>query len=189
MRTDIIEFIAEDLQIKRLDSESNIAFQSRVVYSAISQWIKELVIQNYRDEDQLTGSTKASVTKQSSDKINLFLELIPETKTWFDYLSGTDIARIVRENLELVGEIRVSDFNNRIAVCETNRINITPMSAIALGSYSESKGIASGLGMLHQASEEYHSTVATRFDENTNRMYQQKYNWEKCLSVDECKIF
>lgn len=189
MSTDIIEIIAADLHIKRIDSESNLAFRSRVTYSAISQWVKELVIQNYKDEIQLTGSTKASVTKQSSDKINLFLELVPETRSWFDFLSGTEIARIVRESLELVGEVRESDFNNRLAVCENNKINITPEAAIALGGYSDSKGVSSGLGMLHQASEEYHSTATTRFDENTNRMYQQKYNWEKCLSIDGYERF
>ncbi|MBQ6628153.1 MAG: hypothetical protein IJH65_04980 [Methanobrevibacter sp.] len=190
MNNRAIDIIASDLKIEKLLSESDSQFFARVVYSAMSQWVKEITIQKCIEQLPNHTCSKASVTRQSSELLGTLFDVFPESKSWYGNGDLIEISRMIRESLESVGDISEIDFESRIAVSNSASINISEESAILLGRYTDGLRYASGLGIICALSEDSKKNDGTRFDEETDRIYEiNQKNGDRINDIDGYEMF
>ena len=104
----IIDAIASDLQIEKAGFENDSQYFSRVIYSAMAQWVKEITLQNCVEQSPNFSCSKATVTRQSAEVLGTLLDVVPEARPWFANLEMHEASRMIRECLESVGDIAVN---------------------------------------------------------------------------------
>ncbi|MDD4254460.1 MAG: hypothetical protein PHP59_03700 [Methanofollis sp.] len=105
------EIIAQGLGISRFSCEDKNAYIARVLYSAISEWIKTAVLDRCiedREEYQDTKDTlytKHHVTRKCNIILSAYLDLYPEVKKWFypEDKPNFQPAKKIQERLEYAG--------------------------------------------------------------------------------------
>ena len=186
----IIDTIASDLQIEKVAFENDSQFFSRVIYSAMAQWVKEITLQNCIGQSQSFSCSKATATRQSADLLGTLLDVVPEAKSWFANLELLEVSRMIRECLESVGDLVINGFDNRITVCKNTRLGISDDHAIILGKYMGGNRSASGLGLISDCSGLEKSVAHSRFDPESERIYElNTKNGSRVTDIEGYEIF
>lgn len=146
---DILKQIINDLKIRQYDGEKLNLYISRVVYSALSFWIRTSTL----DEDILQqsskkiGVSKVHILNRCRPFIDNMIELYPEIYQWF-YPEGSkeDPIVTIRERLYGGGELVDVGFNTDLALpnykeCIVNkRVNI--IRGLNSGCFQKITGLA-----------------------------------------------
>lgn len=116
---DVLIRIVNELKIQRHDKESRGQYISRIVYSALSMWIRVSTL----DEDILeqslgkTGVSKIHITNACKPFLDNMIELYPEIYEWFyPEDSEENPIVIVRDRLYQGGELVNIGFNTDLAL-------------------------------------------------------------------------
>lgn len=186
----VVDAIASDLQIEKAAFENDSQFFSRVIYSAMAQWVKEITLQNCAEQSPNYSCSKATVTRQSAEILGTLLDVVPESKPWFANLELLDVSRMIREGLENVGDLVDSGFDNKITVCNNTRLCISNENAIMLGKYMGGNRSASGLGLISGCSGIEKTAAHTRFDPESRRIYElNTKNGDRVSDIEEYEVF
>lgn len=107
-RLQIINQINKDLKIQRYSSERERDYIARVIYSALSMWIRHSILDKdiLIESKDVRGVSKIHILNRCSFFIEKILGLFPECNDWFypDEKKGNPIA-IVRDRLNNSGEL------------------------------------------------------------------------------------
>ena len=85
MNDKTVDQISSDLKIHRFTEETVQLFECRVLYSAISCWIKAIAMDcpvSSRDGGG-SGVSRRHIFDRSSSIIEIMCKMFPETKEWF----------------------------------------------------------------------------------------------------------
>lgn len=98
--------------------ESLDKFQARIIYSAISYWIRvNTISDDFKSiSKDLIGVSKLKNTLDSSITLNAFFEIFPNTRDWFCGYKTEELISKIRTILESVGEL--ISHENRIVLTD-----------------------------------------------------------------------
>lgn len=83
----IINKMATDLGIYRYHDEEITAFKCRVIYSAMSSWIKAIAMDQPigSKENHLSGVSRRHIYERGNAVLESLIKMNPETSSWFDF--------------------------------------------------------------------------------------------------------
>lgn len=107
MNSDIINAMENDMKIIPYLGEKNISYKSRLIYSALSNWLR------ITTQDELYGEngskSKVYILNRGREILSSFVEVVPETLQYFSDESqrfiADDVIRDIREKMLIAGEI------------------------------------------------------------------------------------
>lgn len=104
MAGQLLQAIATDLNLKQYQNETATAFSSRVLYSAMSCWIKTACLDNSISGE--IGVSRRHILSRCTPVLSEFLKRMPECVSWFEP-DGTDeqSVSIIRSRLLRSGDI------------------------------------------------------------------------------------
>ena len=121
-----LDRMSSDLRIHRYTGESVQLFKCRVLYSAVSSWIKTIAMDraiSSRD-GEFSGVSRRHIFDRSSSIIETMCKMFPETKGWFFH--GEDHpSNIIRTRLINHGDLLNEGFDTYLALSTIKRIQIT----------------------------------------------------------------
>lgn len=153
---DVLVSIVNDLKIQRHDKESRSQYISRIVYSALSMWIRISTL----DEDILeqspseTGVSKIHIINACKPFLDNMIELYPEIYEWF-YPKDSDENPIVivRDRLYQGGELVHIGFNTDLALPPYQECNVSEEVGIIRGVNRSGFKTVTGLTQLTRLEE------------------------------------
>lgn len=89
LEQELLKQMSNDMGITQFQEEDETQYQTRLLYSGMSLWIKTSCNDTYQDdslegyEAETSRATKHAVTKKCQKIFDTYLELFPNLKTWF----------------------------------------------------------------------------------------------------------
>jgi len=148
----LLSKMATDMNLFRFSNETEHNFSARVLYSAMSLWMKTIVLDNSEDNvDAVTSVSKKYHTEHSEQILTQFLEFFPELECWFYNNEQADKLdspiKTLQERLILSEELSESIDNNRLVPVEPKKVQISEnyLRCVGLhnGLFSQFNGITS----------------------------------------------
>lgn len=151
----LLQAIATDLNLKQYQNETATEFSSRVLYSAMSCWIKTACLDNSISGE--IGVSRRHILSRCTPVLSEFLKRMPECVSWFEP-DGTDEqpVSIIRSRLLRSGDIVNVGFNTNIALADENCEELIPGVIWKRGTLLQKGCTYSGISAL-----EYDEKVAT----------------------------
>lgn len=142
--------IAKDMRINRFLNENENDFISRVIYSALSEWVKASTFdRKIDDQEGVTdvGCTKHHITRKCGDILDSFLEVYPQLKSYFFPTDEKDPKPIQEiQNRLMLGGVLVSGENNTVQLPQKKYGFISEYLYFERGIFFEIGKQVSGLG-------------------------------------------
>lgn len=158
----IIKRIATDLRIRRAPGEKQECFFSRIVYSALSMWIRYSTL----DEDIFDhsagkiGMSKRYILNKCQTFIDNMIELYPSIESWFyPEKENVNPTEIVRNRLHQCGELVDVGFFTDIALPYYEECSINEKVSVVRGIRSEAISKMTGLAQIKYVEKEDHNSV------------------------------
>lgn len=157
-REDVLNKINRDLNIVRYDGESKNEYLSRIIYSALSMWVRYSTLDHdfFPTARKGTGVSKKYVIYRCKPFLKQMLKLFPESRNWF-YPQGEDSDNpitIVRDRLYHSGQLLDVGFKNRVGLPEADECAVDSRIAIRKGVIPKPFSHLSGLAQIIVQSEE-----------------------------------
>ncbi|WP_268625859.1 hypothetical protein [Paenibacillus alvei] len=162
MNNTVIKRIAADLRVRRVPDEKQEYFYSRIVYSALSMWIRYSTL----DEDifdhsvEKIGMSKRYILNKCQTFVDNMIELYPCIESWFyPEKQDTNPTEIVRNRLHQCGELVDVGFFTDVALPDYEECSINEKVRIIRGIPSEGLYRMTGLAQLKVSEKENHNSV------------------------------
>lgn len=104
MKDSLIEKMSRDLNIKKNNLEKDSEFYARLIYSALSEWLKVFTLDKVNEDDSELKS-KHYLTARGKRLLMSFLELFPECNNYFFPDTQTNPLEIIRNNMLCSGDL------------------------------------------------------------------------------------
>lgn len=115
----IIDKIAADLGIYRYHDEDLTAYKCRVIYSAMSSWVKAIAMDQPigSKENHLSGVSRRHIYERGNAVLESLIKLNPETAFWFkDEDTDENPVVIIRNRLLNHGDLLNEGFDTNLAL-------------------------------------------------------------------------
>ena len=165
MRNNIINFIADDLKIKRYKDEELHRYISRVTYSAVGMWIREATLdENILDDKSYSvGKSKKYIINRCSSFLENMIQIYPEINEWLNTNHKRNPIEIIRKRLERGNELVDVGYNTDLALPYYRECPINNSHNVIRGIRFEKFNVAIGL---------------TQIKRNDNEIYDKKKLYE-----------
>lgn len=118
MNSNIINAMQNDMRIIPYEGEKNNSYESRLIYSALSNWLR------ITTQDELYGDngskSKVYILNRGREILLSFMEIVPETLQYFSDESqkfvADEVIRDIREKMLTAGEIVEIDDKKKITL-------------------------------------------------------------------------
>ncbi|WFN34943.1 hypothetical protein L1S32_02150 [Methanogenium sp. S4BF] len=158
------EIMAQGMGISRFSCEDEIAFISRILYSAISEWTKTTVLDRSIEVEgevcdaEDTRYTKHHVTRKCNLILSTYLDLYPDVKKWFFPKNKPDIQpiKLIQERLEFSGFL-VSGPENTIQLPPDKYAKVAENLYLLRGTSFGKDGEMHGLGWYVDSTSEHNA--------------------------------
>lgn len=133
MNEELISAFQKDMKISRYNAEPQQNFFGRLLYSAMSHWLRYTILDQGNEDDEKLGRSKKYILARGTEILNNFLLAVPEAKNWFlgKYLKDKNDeiqpAHIIRERMLNSGELIETDFQSYISFPANKSIAISNM--------------------------------------------------------------
>lgn len=120
----IIDKMAADLGIYRYKDEDITAYKCRVMYSAMSSWLKAIAMDQPvgSKENHHSGVSRRHIYDRGNAVLDSLIKLNPETAPWFDVENTEDNAiLIIRKRLLNHGDLLNEGFDTNLTLSATYR--------------------------------------------------------------------
>lgn len=151
---DILKRIIEDLQIARYSKEPLNQYFGRVVYSALSMWIRTATLDEdiFEQNTNKIGVSKVHIINSCKPFIDNMIGMYPEIYEWF-YPDRDEIKlpiAKIRDRLQDAGELVSVGFNTDIALPKYQRCNVDFNHIVIRGMDKDRLHRMSGLAQIGQ---------------------------------------
>ena len=137
--------IAQDLKVPVCPGEGDASHKARLVYSALSQWLRTFAAP--ASEDGILS--KGSLHNRSAKVLSSFIALDSSIQPWFYPSNASNPINGIRDVLALSGDLVDYGFQNRMVIAQPSLLRITPTVAARRGIVNLPGGCRmSGLAML-----------------------------------------
>ncbi|MCK4258285.1 MAG: hypothetical protein KAX49_04865 [Halanaerobiales bacterium] len=148
---DIIKKINKNLKIGSYFGEANSHYMSRIIYSALSIWIRVSTLDEniLSQENEKTGVSKIHIINRCKPFLNSMTDIFPEIKEWF-YPSDFDENPIIvlRDRLFNSGELVNAGFDTFLGLPKYQECNFSPQIRIIRGINANKFDSVSGICLL-----------------------------------------
>ena len=154
MRGEIIAAMAADMNIKKFNSETNLEFVQRVLYSATSCWIKAAALdRNIGAKKTDTGVSKKHIYEKAEKLLLAMLERYPEIKYWF-YMDdeAENPIRIIRRRLVQNGDLINIGFETNMITAPYAIRSLSLETEQIIGAFFDNNIFYSGLSAIRKCS-------------------------------------
>lgn len=122
MYKQLIEDISYDLDIKKYPGEDKNLYHSRIVYSAISLWMKYIILDHMVLSDEFEVKSKNYHYRRISEILDEYINIFPEISPWMSRDYTTNPIHIIRNRLIAAGEINEIDLDGNITLAKKKTI-------------------------------------------------------------------
>ena len=149
---ELIADISVDLGIFSSLEESQELYLSRLIYSALGEWVKTAAcdivhgVAEISDEELSTGASKHHITKKIKGILDAYISNFPEIKDWFFPDENAQPAHEIRNRLISSGQL-VSDKENRLQFPPEKCCKIADDFYLLRGYYGDKEIWSVGLGV------------------------------------------
>ena len=115
----MINKIASDLGIYRFENEQMNNFKCRVIYSAMSSWIKAIAMDHPvgSKENHLSGVSRKHIYERGNTVLQSFTRMYPEIKRWFETEPDAENpVELLRSRLINHGDLLNEGFDTNLAL-------------------------------------------------------------------------
>ena len=177
MKKELIERLSSDLLISQFKYEDSTSFYTRLLYSALADWMK-ICILDHTNEKYVENKSKVYIHRRCSEILDNFLLVFPECHSYFfDENESIDNhpINILRDKMINAGEL--INVNNKIYLPETSVQSITK-------NYSRIFGIAGFKNKscgITKIREDFKNKDKNQFDINSNKEFKKLFHslkWE-----------
>lgn len=147
----IIDKMATDLGIFRYNGEETTSFKCRVIYSAMSSWIKAITMDQPigSKENHLSGVSRRHIYERGNAVLESLIKLNPETAPWFGVEdSDENPVVIIRNRLLNHGDLLNEGFDTNLALPVARRKQFISGYDTIYGEVLGKKYIYSGISVL-----------------------------------------
>lgn len=147
----IIDKMASDLGIYRFNSETLTAFKCRVIYSAISSWVKAIAMDQPvgSKENQLSGVSRRHIYERGNAVLESLIKMNPETSFWFKVEENEDNpVVIVRNRLLNHGDLLNEGFYTNLTLPTAHKKQFFPCYEVVYGEVLGKNIIYSGIAAI-----------------------------------------
>lgn len=120
----IIDQMAADLGLKSYNGEEMTSFKCRVIYSAMSSWVKAIAMDQPigSKENHLLGVSRRHIYERGNSVLESLIKLNPEIAPWFNTEDGDENpVVIIRNRLLNHGDLLNEGFDTNLALSITHR--------------------------------------------------------------------
>lgn len=149
----IIDKISEDLGVYRFNSETEIDFKCRVIYSAMSSWIKAIAMDKPVGsiENQIVGVSKRHIYERGNAVLGSLIKMNPEVTFWFvPDENGDNPVVVLRKRLLNHGDLLNTGFDTNLTLSIAQKKQIFSYYEIAYGEVLGTEIIYSGIAALYR---------------------------------------
>lgn len=196
----IINEISSDLKIYKHKEEGYITYKSRVIYSALSKWIKisTLDLDILDDKEAHIGQSRKYLSNKAKIFLENMIELFPEIRDWFypkDMQEKPEI--IIIDRLKNAGEIIKSGFDTYLALPNYEECVICNKVKVTRGIENNEIQMYTGLTQLKELENDCEMNKHVLFEfygvENKTAheiwdIYINNIEWRKRTDIS-CQIF
>ena len=197
----IIERMSKDLNISKYIEENPIMYRSRVIYSALSAWVKISTLDHdiLDNKEESIGQSRKYLCNSAKIFLDNMFNIFPEVYSWFYPLDlKCSPESLVINRLRDSGEIVRSGFNTNLALPNYEECAINNKAKVIRGMKSNMIQMHIGLTQLRLLSNDYNmDKQETLFDfyglENKTALsiwhkYINNTEWRKRQNIS-CHIF
>lgn len=175
----IIDKMAADLGIYRYNDEKITAFKCRVIYSAMSSWIKAIAMDQPigSKENHLSGVSRRHIYERGNAVLESLIKMNPETSPWFA-VEDTEEPPIViiRNRLLNHGDLLNEGFTTNLALSISHRKQFISGYDTVYGEVLGKNIIYSGVSALCNNNEKKQVDVCESSEEWLN-VFLKKIWW------------
>lgn len=124
MNKQLIEDISYTLNIQQYSTEKAELYQARIIYSAISVWMKYILLDHMIHEDEAEVKSKNYHYRRSTEILEEYINLFPRLSHWLYSDKNIDPIHIIRNGLIAAGEINEVDLSGNITLAKKKIIPI-----------------------------------------------------------------
>lgn len=196
----IIDEISNDLKIYKYKGEDSINYKARVIYSALSKWIKisTLDYDILVNEQEYIGQSRKHLSNRAKIFLENILDLFPEVRVWFypEYMEDTPQSLII-DRLKYSGELVKSGFNTNLAIPTYEECIISNKTKVIRGMKNNELHMHTGLTQLEVSTDNYKVDMIELFEfygvetlkaEFIWNMYLKNAHWRKRPDIS-CQVF
>ncbi len=146
-KIELLNKIANDLEITKYEKENEKNYRSRAIYSALSIWIKVSTL-DIDIMDEKIGVSKKHIISRCSLFLEQMIELFPEINEWFYYGDKEEKKNpiaIIRERLYNAGELVSCGFTTDMALPKYQKLILKNKGYLERGFNGDTTGLYSGL--------------------------------------------
>ena len=166
-RNELINKIIQSLQMTRYYEESYDSYIARIIYSALSIWIRVATLdrENPSEYIEKVGRSKRYIRNICTPFLENMLDLYPMARKWF-YPNGVadHPITIIRDRLCASGELIDVGFDGSLAIPEYEECNLGNKFSLIRGICSEEIKIAAGLAQIQQSNVKHRNSLKHTFE-------------------------
>lgn len=114
----LIEDISYDLKIEKYPTEKDSLYQSRIIYSAISLWMKYIMLDHMINKEETEVKSKNYHYRRSAEVFNEYMTLFPEVSNWMHPEGRSAPINLIRNRLMAANEINEVDIDGNITLAK-----------------------------------------------------------------------
>lgn len=149
MSNKILEKIASDLNVFRYSEETIIAFECRLLYSALASWIKAITLDqpvSSRSEG-FSGVSRRHISDRSRSIFETMCKMFPDTEKWF-FDGKEHPTNIIRTRLINHGDLLNEGFDSNLALSTYKKLQITDVLGAVYGVVMDENVAYSGISTI-----------------------------------------
>lgn len=195
----ILDEMSSDLDIYKYKDEDSISYKARVIYSALSKWVKiSTWDSDILEEEENIGKSRKYLSNKAKDFLQNILDIYPEIRTWFypkDMKENPET--LIIDRLKNSGEIVKSGFNTKFALPNYEECIISNKAKVTRGIENNEIQMHTGLVQLKLLEDNCNIDKQDVFefygveDKNAKEIwniYLKSAEWRKRQDIT-CQIF
>ncbi|CEP95572.1 Uncharacterised protein [[Clostridium] sordellii] len=150
-KAQILSEISNDLNIGQYKEENFILYKSRVIYSALSKWIKISTLDKdiLKDKEYDIGQSSKYLVNKAKEILENIIEVFPEINIWFHPKGMKESPEIlIIDRLKNSGEIIKSGFRTQLALPTYEECIISDNTKVTRGIENNEMHVYTGLVQL-----------------------------------------
>ncbi len=144
---EMIATMARDLNIKRFCNESEVQYINRILYSAMSCWVKAAAVDQSITDKTTQGVSRKHIFEKCSHILNEMLLRFPQSVAWFEIKDEDDPIDIIRRRLLQNGDLVNVGYDTNIGLAIKQEIELGYGVRQLIGSFKETGFIYTGIAL------------------------------------------
>lgn len=162
MEKDLLQTVAFDLGITRYSSESNSQFNNRVIYSAMTCWIKAACQDQPINGNQSEGVSRRHIHDKCSRILSAFLCRYHSSEPWFaSDDENTDAISLLRTRLLRHQELINVGFNTNVSLSAVRYEHLSDCLEVIHGTLFSPGSQYNGIALTRQPVSSENSAIST----------------------------